>query len=147
MGIKEDNKRNFFRIRFDLPICSKVSIYTIDNTEVNSGYTYACIKDIGPGGLCFHSQLDFPVKVKMTLNFNMIFINKPIDIKGSIVRKRRISDNKWEYGVEFNLSYRMRLKYMRLFNEVAIQIYKNKNYLINSFCNSKECKCVKIKAS
>lgn len=146
MIIKEENQRSFFRINLATPLCSKVSIDMIKNKEVKTKEVNTCIKDIGPGGLSFLSHLEFPVREDIILNFTVILLKRKMSFQGKIVRTQKIAKRIWKYGVRFDVNEMIRLQYMRLFNQLAIDIAKKKSMLLYSFCTNKEM-CIKKRAS
>ncbi len=148
MIIKQNQKRILFRIRLDVPLCSKISIHMIKNKEVKTKETNGCIRDIGPGGLCFCSHLEFPARENIILNFTIVLLKRNVNFQGRIVRGKKLDENIWEYGVYFDVDEMTRLKYMRLFNQLSINIIKRKSVLLYSFCmNKNKENCLKIKAS
>ena len=81
--IKEERRR-FFRINLPLPLESVLEVLEIKGRKVNVGNTKVLIKNIGPGGLCFVSDIKFPVQNSIILQFTFQ-LDEEIKVRGNIV--------------------------------------------------------------
>ena len=86
MGKKEqENRRKFFRVSLDIPMCSKLTILYVNGKEVSKGYTPICIEDIGAGGVRFKSRLDIPVNNTITLGIDFSIYEEEHLIPATVV--------------------------------------------------------------
>ena len=65
----QKERRKFFRIQFYEYLESTLTILEIAGKKTNLGHTKVLIKNMGPGGLCFISNIRFPVKRNVILQF------------------------------------------------------------------------------
>lgn len=119
-----EGRRKFFRINFNNLLESDFTINTIKGKKMNVGNTKILIKDIGPGGICFISNLSLPVKKDIVLKFTMRLIEE-INLSGYIVWSEEIEENLYQYGVEFIIDENERVNLIRILNQVQIKIKKN----------------------
>lgn len=68
--------RKFFRIELNNLLESEFTIDKIKGKKINVGKTKILIKNIGPGGICFISNLKLPVKKDIALQFTMRLIEE-----------------------------------------------------------------------
>ena len=64
-----EEKRSYFRVEFSKPLETEMTILEINKQKVNVGNAKVLIKDMGPGGLCFVSNILFPIKKDIILQF------------------------------------------------------------------------------
>jgi len=132
----EQNRRRYFRCEFKAhPICAKLRLFSINKKEVESNYAYACIYDMGAGGLRFESSLDFPIRNDVFLQFNMVLSGKELELIGYIVRKEKKDNGYYEYGVEFVNQQNDNL--FSLLNQLSVQLRKSYVHSGCEFCSLK----------
>ncbi|ERI94977.1 type IV pilus assembly protein PilZ [Clostridiales bacterium oral taxon 876 str. F0540] len=138
------NKRKFFRVYLDTPLCSEITISKIDDKKIDSSSTKICVNDIGPGGLLFTSNLKFPVNDSVVFEFYIKLLDQTIRIEGIIVRQILWKNDLSQYGVNFEMNDSKREHLVRILNELAIRL-KNKRFLVNSsICTKKDIvRCLK----
>ncbi|WP_187119044.1 PilZ domain-containing protein [Bacillus marasmi] len=61
--------------------------------------------DISAGGLRFVSKLDFPVNYIAIYKININIDGKDLVLFGKIIRKRKIANEAFEYGLKFDFNY------------------------------------------
>jgi len=123
--VLKENRRNFFRIKLPFSLEATMEIWEVKGNKVNAGSTKVLIKDIGPGGLCFASDIKLPVKNYIILQFTFNLLEKEIKVKGYITRTREIRSNYIEYGVEFVMDENERVELIKILNQVQIKMKKN----------------------
>lgn len=134
IGLHNENKREFFRVYLDIPLCSQITLLKINGQEINMGYSNVCINDIGPGGLLFTSDLDFPIKDNISFKFKTKLLNSRVLLEGQIVRKIIVNEGIFKYGVSFEISEEKRAQCIKLLNDVAIGLRRNAELRDCSFC-------------
>ena len=74
--------------------------------KVNLGSTKVEIHDIGPGGLRVKTDMKFPIRKDLILEFKMTILNEQIILPGTVVWKKEIeSESEYNmYGIQFNLN-------------------------------------------
>jgi len=126
ISIKPDvERREFFRLAFHQLLKADLTILKIKEKKMNVGNTKILIKNIGPGGLCFNSNIKFPVERGFTLQFVTTLLGKRIQAYGSLVWSEELEDNLYEYGVKFSIDENEREKLMKVLYEIQIKIKKN----------------------
>jgi hypothetical protein len=89
----DNNKREFFRVRFTKPIEGELHIQDKEPFLVE-------IHDVSVKGLRFTSELDLPLHKKMLCSFSIL--DHAFKVDGSIVRKAKERKG-IDYGVVLNL--------------------------------------------
>lgn len=134
------NRRKFYRIQCETPICTKMSIVNVNGKEVTTGMGHICVKDIGPGGLKFLSGLDFPVTDKVVIKFIWEIGQEIGEFYGRIVRKEEYKSAIYKYGVQFVNDVAENEIIVRKFDEL-----NNNGALKNyNFCSGGVTECLKM---
>lgn len=126
-------RRKFFRIKLPLPLEAILEVLEIKGRKVNVGNTKVLVKNIGPGGLCFVSDIKFPVRNEMILQFTFQLLEEEIKVRGNIVWSGKTKEDLYEYGVEFTIDENERVDLIRILNQVQIKIKKNILFSEGSF--------------
>lgn len=120
-----EERRKFFRIKFTQLLESELTVLEIKGKKINVGNTKVLVKDIGPGGLCFISNIKFPVEKGIVLQFTMQLVGKEIKVYGHTVWVEEIDNKLYEYGVEFTIDENERADLIGDLNQIEIRIRKN----------------------
>lgn len=83
-------RRKFFRIKFPRLLETDLTILEIKGRKVNVGNTKVLVKNIGPGGLCFISNIRLPVDENIILQFRTNLIGEEVRVYGCTVWTRDI---------------------------------------------------------
>lgn len=83
---------------------AELIILKIKDRKMNVGKSKILIKNIGPGGLCFVSSIQFPLERDFTLQFMTTLIGKEITVIGTPVWFEEMEDSIYKYGVKFLMS-------------------------------------------
>lgn len=138
MDTKLNDKRQYFRIYHDTPLCASMVIVLVNGKSIETQSSSVCVHNMGPGGLCFRSNLVLPISQSVLLRFSMKILEEDMTFYGNIVRKTLIENYITEYGVKFNDLYNNRMEIFKFMNKWAISL-KRKNPSIlkhtSSFCN------------
>ncbi|WP_186843791.1 EAL domain-containing protein [Acetobacterium tundrae] len=118
-------RREYFRIMFYRLLKADLRILKIKDKKMNVGNTKILIRDIGPGGLRFISNIKFPLEREFTLEFETTILNKTIKTYGSPVWLEETDENFYQYGVKFSIEEEDREEFMKILYE--IQINKKRN--------------------
>jgi diguanylate cyclase (GGDEF)-like protein/PAS domain S-box-containing protein len=129
-------RRKFFRVKFYNYLEAWLTILEINSKKVNVGNTKVLIKNIGPGGLCFISNIDLPVRRDIILRVTTELIGEELNVQGCSVWKKIQDDNLYEYGVEFSLDENERTNLIRILNNVQIKMKNNPLFADGSFVAS-----------
>lgn len=119
------DRRRFFRIDFFNLLETDVTIMEIGGKRVNVGNTKVLVKNIGPGGLCFFSNIRFPTEKKILLKFTTSLIEKEIVLCGQPVWDEELDNKIYKYGVEFKIEVNERDDLFRLLNQVQLKMKNN----------------------
>lgn len=134
----DQNRREFYRLTLHIPLSSRFKIIGFNQTEVNSNSSYIYIVDISAGGLRMHSKLDLPVREGLLLEFRFQLFNRELCVLGTIIRKKNIQDDIYEYGIEFTLNDSVRENLLGQLHLLSIRL-KNTPVLTScSFCSEEE---------
>lgn len=141
----EKERRQFFRLEFEHYLKTEMTIQKIAGKEIHIGYNSAIIKNIGPGGMCFISDVHFPVEKNLVFKFMTQLNNEKLTILGHPIQSKVIDNlsekskkTLYEYRIEFLLEDEELHFLTHLLNEVEDQIsnedfYQNKNFTSLSY--------------
>lgn len=122
--IKKDRRR-FFRIDFLNLLETNLTIMEIEGKSVNVGNTKVLVKNIGPGGLCFISNIRFPVEKKILLKFTTNLMEKEMLLYGCPVWTEELDNKLYKYGVEFRIDSSHREDLFKDLSKVQIKMRNN----------------------
>lgn len=129
----EKDRRKFFRLEFEDYLIAEMTIQKMAGKEIRIGNTEALIKNIGPGGLCFISDVHFPVEKDLVFKIMTHLNGEDLSILGRPIQSKEIknlvekSDKTiYEYRIEFLIDEKDLNHYTALLNELEEQI-KNKD--------------------
>jgi len=118
-------RRKSFRQVFRDLLKTDLRILKIKDKTMNVGNSKALIKNLGPGGLCFISNIQFPLERDFTLEFTTTLMGKEISAVGTPVWSQETADSLFEYGVKFMMDERDADELMRTLYEVQVKMKKN----------------------
>lgn len=118
-------RRKFFRVKFHQFLEATMTILELNYKKVNVGDTLVLIKNMGPGGLCFVSNINLPIEKNLVLQFTTQLVNQEIKVVGSPVWTGEIQGGLYEYGVEFNVDENQRAELIKILNLVQIKMRNN----------------------
>ena len=121
----QKERRKFFRIQFYEYLESTLTILEIAGKKTNLGHTKVLIKNMGPGGLCFISNIRFPVKRNVILQFITELLDEEIIVYGHPVWTGEIDEKIYEYGIQFTFGENKRVDLIRVLNQVQIRMKNN----------------------
>ena len=122
--IQREESRKFFRIKFTDLLEGDMTILGIDDRKVKLGYTKVLINNMGPGGVCFISNIRLPVKMSIILQFKTELLGEEISVYGCPVWAEEVQGNLYEYGIKFTFEENERSALIRVLNQFQV---KNKN--------------------
>lgn len=136
-----ENRRKYFRYKFDVPLCGDLRIVKIGDKRLdNSKKTLVCIKNMSAGGLLFETSLDFPVRKDVLFSFSIKILHTEILLNGVIRWKVFLEKRTFEYGVEFVMSEEDRKKLIIRLNNVSVKL-KKREYAGCRFCDQQRYGC------
>lgn len=127
-------RRSYFRLTLEKPLCAKMTIALINGEYVNTGNTKICVLDIGPGGLKYLSALNMPQDPHITLGFLTTISNEMIYLHGTIARRIEVQDGIYEYGIQFLITEERRDEIIKLINVLAVGQRNKWNISHSSLC-------------
>ncbi|HHV95660.1 MAG TPA: EAL domain-containing protein [Clostridiaceae bacterium] len=80
-----EDKRKYFRLKFQQLLEADMTVIEVNDRKVKVGNTKVLIENIGPGGLCFISNIRLLVTKNVILQFTSELIDKEIKVHGYIV--------------------------------------------------------------
>lgn len=127
------DRRKYFRIKFTHLLEAELTIKELKGRKISVGNTKVLIKNIGPGGLCFISNIRFPEEMGFILQFITQLIDEEIKVCGNIIWTEETDSNLYEYGVEFIIDENERQGIIRVLNQVQIRMRNNILFADGSF--------------
>lgn len=135
----ESNRRKYFRVNFDVPLCTDMTITEICGKKIKTGTSKVCVLDIGVGGLAFSSNLEFPLDNKAVFWFGANIMGEKVSFHGNIVRRTELRPGTYKYGVQFIYNGQSEDTYIQLFNKLSIHLRKNWRNCEYSSCDKDKC--------
>lgn len=126
-------RRKFFRVRFDVHLVADMTIVEVKGRKVSVGKTKVLVKNMGPGGLCFISDIKLPVERDLVLSFSTELMGNTLVLLGYTVWSNELQDNLYEYGIEFIIDENTRTELTRVLNQVQIRMRKTVIFTEGSF--------------
>jgi len=114
-------KRQLLRVDFQPFIEAELTIIKIMEKKMNVGNTKILIKNMGPGGLCFISNIKFPIEQEFVLGFTASQFDRKIEAHGTPVWIEEIEQGFYQYGVDFTIDQNDREE----LSGILIDIQKN----------------------
>ncbi|MGD9569167.1 MAG: EAL domain-containing protein [Sedimentibacter sp.] len=130
--MKPEDRRKFFRISFHKLLESDMTVINLKGKNVNVGNNKVLIKNLGPGGLCFASNIKLPIDSEITLLFKINLLNKEFKVYGHPLWIDEYN-NFNEYGIEFTVDENERVELIKILNQVQIKMKKDILFAEGSF--------------
>ncbi len=118
----EKERRKSFRVEFLSLLEADMTILEINGKKTNVGNTKCLIRNIGPGGLCFLTNVNFPLKRDLILQFGTELMGQVLRVHGTPVWREELELGIVTYGLEFNIDENARMKLTGLLNQVHIRV-------------------------
>lgn len=132
---EQQNRRKYFRLELNKALCGNVEIVQIKGKSIHTKITKVCIEDIGPGGLRFVSDLKLPVTNEIVLEIEIKLLDEYVKLLGIIVRRKDLSENLFEYGVQFTIFDHMQNMLTQSINKLTIRLRTRPNLSSCAFCS------------
>jgi len=133
--IPQIERREYFRLKFYQLLKAELKIVKIKDKKMNVGNTKILIRNIGPSGLSFISNIKFPLERDFTLQFETTLLNNIVKTNGSPVWMEEIDDDFYQYGVKFLIDEEEREELMKILYEIQISKKKNNFFEDEHFTN------------
>ncbi|MFY9482627.1 MAG: EAL domain-containing protein [Tissierellaceae bacterium] len=133
--IPKVERRKFFRVPFTRLLEAEMTISEIKGRKVDVGRTKILIKNIGPGGLCFLSNISLPVERNLILQFKTNLLEEEIKVLGHPVWTKDYP-NYNEYGVQFIVDENERAGLVKILNLVQIRMKQDSLFADGNFITS-----------
>lgn len=118
-------RRKLFRVDFKFFLEADMTIIEIGGVKSQVGNTKALIKNIGPGGLCFITNVKLPVKKDLILGFVTELMGIKVKLHGTPVWSDDLEQGIHIFGLEFTFDENTRMELTKLLNNVQIRIKKD----------------------
>jgi len=118
-------RRKYFRLEFPHYLEANLSILEIKGKKIKVCDTKVLIKYMGSGGLCFISDVNFPIKNDWILQFKTDLLGEDIQMEGTPVWRKDREDGTLLYGLKFIIDENLRMKIVRLLNKVRFRMKKD----------------------
>ncbi|WP_407638629.1 PilZ domain-containing protein [Aneurinibacillus migulanus] len=141
ISVRHLNRRKEERQVFEIPLCSELTISSINKQSVSSGRVEICIKDVSIHGLRSISSLRFPVSENLLLKFQTRIMDNLITLSGKIVWRNSspLKPSTYEYGVQLLHDEFTRSLFTKLYNDMGVWLKKMPFIPGCRFCNTESC--------
>ncbi len=128
-----EERRAFFRVNFHNLLETQMTIMNVKGKKINVGYTAVLIKNIGPGGLYFISNVKLPVQRDFILYFVTDILNKKLRVYECPVWMEERKDRLFEYGIEFTFDEKYRTLIIKELSQLQIKMKNDALFSEGSF--------------
>jgi len=118
------NRREFFRILFKYPLLGSLTIHHLHDKPLSIGSSSILIEDIGAGGLCYVSNIKFPINKEIILDITTTLFDKKLSLRGKNVWCKSVNDGLFQYGFKFNPEEFEEYGMVPLMNQLKIEYNK-----------------------
>jgi diguanylate cyclase (GGDEF)-like protein/PAS domain S-box-containing protein len=118
------NRRAYFRLNFDFPLCGAMTIIKFRDQDVRLGKSRVLIENISLGGLCYLSNINLPIQKNMIIKFTLMIFGKELQLIGKNVWKLE-ENGIWRYGFMFHFDEGQRNSFAPILNQLTIQLKKD----------------------
>lgn len=118
------NKRKYFRISFIYPLLGTLTVEYLNNKHVNIGSSPILIENMGPGGLCYESQIKFPLNKDFVLGITTTILDHSLSFHGRNVWCKEVDNGIYQYGFEFTMEESERTDLVKLLNKLQVKYKK-----------------------
>jgi hypothetical protein len=115
-----ENRRRTFRVNFLHLQEASLTMKELRGKNVNIGNTRVMLKNIGPDGLCFISNIKIPIEPSVVLQIAAKLNGKEIVLEGIPVWSDETVDDLYEYGIEFRISEKDKAYLTELLHEAVL---------------------------
>ena len=124
--IKENiNRRKYFRILFKYPLLGSLTVQVFNNKPVQIGSSSILIEDLGAGGLCYQSNINFPLNKGFILGIDTTILGQTLSFIGRNVWCKEIDNHLYQYGFEFDMEESERTRILPLLNQLQVKYRKD----------------------
>jgi hypothetical protein len=117
--------RKYFRVKFPYLLETEMTPVYVKGKEVTAGKTHVLVRNMGPGGFCFVSDLNLPVGKDIFYVFSSEIMEEKISALAYVVWMNEMEGNGlYEYGAEFDVNEHERANIQKLLMRVQIKINK-----------------------
>ncbi len=130
----EKNKRSFFRLRFQQPLCADLKIIGMADLEPEFKKTKAALLDLSAGGARFFTAAPLPDERHLLIELRFTALAKEYRTLGALVRSGRTETGHPEYGIQFSHTEKETAALTGMINQLAIKLRKTAVISQCSFC-------------
>jgi len=134
--IPYEERRKYFRVDFIQLLEADMTILEINGKRTHVGSTKVVVKDMGPGGLRFVSNIRLPIKRDLVLQFTTELLGKEIKVYGCPVWMEVVLEQLYEYGVEFTFDENDRMYLTGVLNQVQVKMRNNSKFVHGRFVSN-----------
>ena len=118
------NRRQYFRILFKYPLLGSMTVQVVNNKPVQIGSSSILIEDLGAGGLCYQSNIKFPLNKGFILEIKTTILDHNLSFVGRNVWCKEIDNQLYQYGFEFDIEESERTHILPLLNQLQVKYRK-----------------------
>ncbi|MDZ7834459.1 MAG: PilZ domain-containing protein [Alkalibacterium sp.] len=124
----KEERRKYFRLTLPDLLEADMTILSISGKKADVGETGVVVKNIGPGGLCFISNIKLPVNKEIILQFKSELSGEEIKAYGSLDWIEERDYDLFEYGLEFTFDEKARTGLTKVLNQFQVKTRKDSDY-------------------
>lgn len=119
------NRREFFRVKLQVPIAAQMTITEFAGKHVKLGSTKILIQDIGPGGVRVETNIKLPIRSDLKLKISTELFGERLELYGSIVWNKEVDYDYQAHGLRFIQDENEITHLTFLLNQLQVKLRKN----------------------
>lgn len=132
------NKRSFFRLPFQHPLCAELKIIDSDDIVPESRIIKAALLDLSAGGARFYTAAPLPEDDNLLVELKFTAMGKVYRPIGTIARSILQEEGHYEYSAQFSLNETETAALTGVLNQMSVKLRKIPVLSGCSFCTEEE---------
>lgn len=134
-----DNKRNFFRLPFQHPLCAELKIIGYkEEATPESRIVKAALLDLSAGGARFYTAAPLPEDDNLLVELKFTILGKEFKPVGTIVRTHTSEERHYGYSAQFSLDETAIASLTGVLNQMSVKLRKHPVLSGCSFCTEED---------
>ncbi|MFB6363882.1 PilZ domain-containing protein [Paenibacillus elgii] len=134
----EKNKRSFFRLRFQQPLCAELKLIGMADLEPEFKTRKAALLDLSAGGARFFTAAPLPDESRLLIELKFTALAKEYRVLGLLVRSGQTETGHPEYCIQFSHNETETAALTSMLNQLAIKLRKTTVISQCSFCTEED---------
>ncbi|MBP1156179.1 MULTISPECIES: PilZ domain-containing protein [unclassified Paenibacillus] len=133
-----NNKRSFFRVEFQHPLCAELKIIDYEVIDPESKIVKAALVNLSAGGARFYTASPLPEEDHLLVELKFTAMGKEYKPVGTIARSILPEEGHYEYSAQFSLDETDTAALTGMLNQMSVKLRKTPVLTGCSFCTDED---------